>query len=682
MGITGCVLHVLQMAAFDDLFLTAINLHRLWDVLGPGEVHSIAAYAAAHYKTHRRPLRIAVDEACWRFTNLTPEQIARIQENEPAANPMEKVILWRMLRLLRLNIQLLFVWDGLRKPGKSRRGGFGGGLLDRKIIERLHRLFDRLGIPHHRAPGEAEAECARLQRLGVVDAVWSDDGDSFMFGCGTLVKAHKERDERGGGQQQRVADSIRVYHATTIREQLGLDADSLVLFALLAGGDYELAGLKGCGVQIARRIARVEVGLARELAIARKEDLPIWRMRLREVLRAHGRGAVEVPESWPAWKVLEGYRHPAISTDEQLRDLRGLRNGWDWEIDLQMLRTELRERYNFQTREFLKHIAPVFLARTLARCKTQEQQEENLALGVEMKATRKRKKKTSPGDDDDDGHCDEAEGGIAAKEVKILFTPRPLLRGLNVSVMPADEDWSKSGTADKPFDPLKKVECELLECFLRNGLPQTFFADDENQAAGTSVPSTVGRESSSTNNTAVPSPSINVAHGSTSTGNTSIPKKRGRPPGKSTSGSASSGKKSKVGNAVPKQPVSTMPPRPTFKRLSIPDFSARVQQTGGSAPVDSSQAMSQSYTAVVRTATVAPSSSTSPQLPRPGGVFSPDALRRLRPAALFDGTGARSASSQGFLSPSTPARPQSGVVRTPAKSSSSTWAEHEIIDLT
>ena len=88
----------------------------------------IADYAAQHFRKHGRPLRIAVDEACWRFTNLTPEQVEKIRDGEPAANPVEKTILWRILRLMKLNVQLLFVYDGPSKPWKSGRGG--GGLLD------------------------------------------------------------------------------------------------------------------------------------------------------------------------------------------------------------------------------------------------------------------------------------------------------------------------------------------------------------------------------------------------------------------------------------------------------------------------------------------------------------------------------------------------------------------------
>ncbi|PPJ49818.1 hypothetical protein CBER1_03354 [Cercospora berteroae] len=169
----------------------------LWDVLGKGEVHRMEDYAAAHW-------------------------VQRIREGEPAASPIEKTILWRVLKFWRLNIQLLFVTDGMRKPAKGRWGGRGGGKLDDDCIKMLHQMFDRLKVPYHRAPGEAEAECARLQQLGVVDAVWSDDGDCLMFGCTTMIKAH-----RSSAGKKEWLERITVYKADTVLPRFDLDRDSL-----------------------------------------------------------------------------------------------------------------------------------------------------------------------------------------------------------------------------------------------------------------------------------------------------------------------------------------------------------------------------------------------------------------------------------------------------------------------
>lgn len=41
-------------------------------------------------------------------------------------------------------------------------------------------LLKQIGIPFHIAPGEAEAECASLQRSGIVDAVSGEDVDTCL----------------------------------------------------------------------------------------------------------------------------------------------------------------------------------------------------------------------------------------------------------------------------------------------------------------------------------------------------------------------------------------------------------------------------------------------------------------------------------------------------------------------
>lgn len=125
---------------------------------------------ADFFKKHNRPLRIAVDEACWRFRNLNAYQVERIREGEASANPIQKVILQRIYRLSRLmNMQLIFVDDGLKRPRK--RGKAGDGKLDYELKKLTQQLLAHLKVPRHEPPGEAEAGCARMQALGIVDVV-------------------------------------------------------------------------------------------------------------------------------------------------------------------------------------------------------------------------------------------------------------------------------------------------------------------------------------------------------------------------------------------------------------------------------------------------------------------------------------------------------------------------------
>lgn len=65
-----------------------MGINGLWEVIGKGELVSLAEHATNHFKRYGRPLRVAVDEPGWRLNNLTPAEVAKIRSKEPAANPV------------------------------------------------------------------------------------------------------------------------------------------------------------------------------------------------------------------------------------------------------------------------------------------------------------------------------------------------------------------------------------------------------------------------------------------------------------------------------------------------------------------------------------------------------------------------------------------------------------------
>lgn len=73
------------------------------------------------------------------------------------------------------------MFDGADCPPK--RGRSAGRKVNYKECELLKEILYGLGVPYIEALREAEAECYRLQVLGFVDAVWSQDSDCLMFGC-------------------------------------------------------------------------------------------------------------------------------------------------------------------------------------------------------------------------------------------------------------------------------------------------------------------------------------------------------------------------------------------------------------------------------------------------------------------------------------------------------------------
>ncbi|ROW07954.1 hypothetical protein VMCG_03528 [Cytospora schulzeri] len=96
----------------------------------------------------------------------------------------------------------------------------------------LLRLF---GIPYITAPMEAEAQCAQLVQLGLVDGIVTDDSDIFLFG-GTRVYKNMFNSNK----------FVECYLAGDLEKELSLSREQLISIAHLLGSDYT-EGLPGIG---------------------------------------------------------------------------------------------------------------------------------------------------------------------------------------------------------------------------------------------------------------------------------------------------------------------------------------------------------------------------------------------------------------------------------------------------
>lgn len=96
----------------------------------------------------------------------------------------------------------------------------------------LLRLF---GIPYITAPMEAEAQCAELVNIGLVDGIVTDDSDIFLFG-GTRVYKNMFNSNK----------FVECYIAADLEKELSLSREQLISLAQLLGSDYT-DGLSGVG---------------------------------------------------------------------------------------------------------------------------------------------------------------------------------------------------------------------------------------------------------------------------------------------------------------------------------------------------------------------------------------------------------------------------------------------------
>lgn len=108
------------------------------------------------------------------------------------------------------------------------------------------RLF---GIPYITAPMEAEAQCAELLSLGLVDGIITDDSDVFLFGGSRVFKNMFNQSK-----------TVECFLSTDLERELGLDRDKLVRLAYLLGSDYT-EGLPGVGPVVAMELLTEFVGV-------------------------------------------------------------------------------------------------------------------------------------------------------------------------------------------------------------------------------------------------------------------------------------------------------------------------------------------------------------------------------------------------------------------------------------
>ncbi|GBC08512.1 hypothetical protein RclHR1_08180006 [Rhizophagus clarus] len=110
------------------------------------------------------------------------------------------------------------------------------------MISECQKLLQLFGIPYITAPMEAEAQCAELLHLGLVDGIVTDDSDVFLFGGSRIYK--------NMFSQQKY---VECYLLQDLEKHMKLDREKLINLAILLGSDYT-EGITGVGVVNAMEI--------------------------------------------------------------------------------------------------------------------------------------------------------------------------------------------------------------------------------------------------------------------------------------------------------------------------------------------------------------------------------------------------------------------------------------------
>ncbi|KAH8598272.1 hypothetical protein B0O99DRAFT_58312 [Bisporella sp. PMI_857] len=340
-----------------------MGIKGIYGEIGPGKRVALSKLSIEKFIETGRPLRVAIDISIWQF---------QIQAGKGGTNPAIRTFYYRLLKLLSVSVQPLFVFDGPHKPPfkRNKRSGHHGASIPNLMCKQLLNLF---GFPFHIAPGEAEAECALLQREGVVDAVLSEDVDTLMFGCGLTFRNWSSEGQKGNKSPTHVS----VYDSKVTKAgKSGLDRESMILIALMSGGDYITEGIPGAGIKVACEAARAGYGKSLcQLSRSDSEGLDNWRQSLSHELQSNEskffrckHKSLKIPDNFPNREVLAYYTHPIVSSSAKLQRLReGIE--WDGEIDIPGLRLFVAEAFDWTHKtgavKFIRGLAPVLLAHKL-----------------------------------------------------------------------------------------------------------------------------------------------------------------------------------------------------------------------------------------------------------------------------------------------------------------------------
>jgi holliday junction resolvase GEN1/YEN1 len=379
--------------------------------------------------------------------------------------------------MMSLNIHPLFVFDGPNKPPFKRNKRTGPNVAS--IPEFLAKqLLKHFGYPMHNAPGEAEAECALLQREGVVDAVLSEDVDTLMFGSKLTIR-NWTAENKG-----KTPTHVNLYDSEKTKTGSGLDREGMILVALMSGGDYVPQGIPGCGPKIACEAAKA--GFGHDLCKLRKKEragFVAWRERLSHELRTNESKffrskhvALKIPEDFPNTDILGYYTHPAVSTLEKVQELKNSLS-WERDLDFAELRSFTGDAFDWRNfsgaKKFVRNLAQSLLVRELTL--GQRSKRSDLVKGIHALRTHS------------------STDGV--RELRISYTAIEVVN-IDLSAEPPDDEFQvqqldaeeadveadeqleplTQGAKSRPYlyDPTQPEKIWIPEAFVRVGDPTGF----------------------------------------------------------------------------------------------------------------------------------------------------------------------------------------------------------------
>lgn len=179
------------------------------------------------------------------------------------------------------------------------------------MVSECQHLLSLFGLPYVTAPMEAEAQCAELVHLGLVDGIVTDDSDTFLFG-GTRVYKNMFN----------AAKYVECYLANDLVSEFSLTREKLIAIAQLLGSDYT-TGIPGIGpvtaLEIISEFPKLEdfrdwwTGVQNNTIPREADASNTFRRRFRKSQATK----LFLPPGFPDPRVADAYLFPEVDSDPQ-----------------------------------------------------------------------------------------------------------------------------------------------------------------------------------------------------------------------------------------------------------------------------------------------------------------------------------------------------------------------------
>lgn len=218
-----------------------------------------------------------------------------------------------------------------------------GTVVNDQMVAECQDLLRLFGVPFVVAPAEAEAQCAKLEELGLTDGTITDDSDIFLFGGRTVLRHFFVQEKK-----------VEEFRMEQIEKDLGLKRESLIALAMMTGCDYS-TGVTGVGPVLAMEIL---AEFENEDKFESLKKLKDWWATKREKGDLKGENRIrrqlfrlELEDSFPSRFVYDAFLSPQVDESKE---------AFSWLTpQLDQLRRLAIQRFNWNLKKVDEILLPV-----------------------------------------------------------------------------------------------------------------------------------------------------------------------------------------------------------------------------------------------------------------------------------------------------------------------------------